>query len=75
MEKKKEIKVDETYTFKRYKSYSVDEILAAGATTAFANKLGKNPENITKGLADLPEDAFLTEEEFQAAMATLNASK
>jgi translation initiation factor IF-2 len=75
MEAKKETKEEDNYTFKRYKSYSVDEILATGGTTAFANKLGKNPENITKRLAELPDDAFLTEEEFQAAMATLNASK
>ncbi len=61
--------------FSRHKSYSVSEILAAGGTTAFANKLGKHPERLVEKLKNLPPDAFLTEDEFTLAMETLNQSK
>ena len=62
-------------SFAKFKSYSVEEILAAGGATAFADKLGKNARTLYEGLKSLPKDAFLTEEEFQQAMDTLNASK
>lgn len=62
-------------TFPNFKSYSVEEILAAGGTTAFANKLGKNPENLAERLKQFPEEAFLTEDEFALALETLNRSK
>ena len=58
-----------------YKSYSVDEIMAAGGPTAFANKLGKNPQNIIKRLEKLPKDAFLTDEEVETALKMLKESK
>ncbi|RYE35286.1 MAG: hypothetical protein EOP42_06575 [Sphingobacteriaceae bacterium] len=61
--------------FSNFKSYSVDEIIAAGGTTAFANKLGKHPENLVNKLKDLPEDAFLTEEELVQALKMLKESK
>ncbi len=61
--------------FSDFKSYSVEEIMAAGGTTAFANKLGKRPELIGERLNELPDDAFLTEDEFTRAMETLNRSK
>jgi hypothetical protein len=57
------------------KTYSVEEIMAAGGTTAFANKLGKNYENIISRLKELPKDAFLTDEEYNAALAILKNSK
>lgn len=72
---KKDVKEVDLAVFPRYKAYSIKEILAAGGTTAFANKMGKSTERMIKRLEELPVDAFLTEEEFQAAMATLNASK
>lgn len=62
-------------SFFDFKSYSVDEIIAAGGTTAFANKLGKHPELIGEKLKELPEDAFLTEDELIQALKTLKESK
>ncbi len=59
----------------KYKSYSVDEIMAAGGLIAFAEKLGKNPQNILGRLKALPKDAFFTEEEAQLALDTLSKTK
>ena len=61
--------------FSRHKSYSVAEIMAAGGTTAFANKLGKHPQFIGERLEKLPEDAFLTDDEATRALEMLNARK
>lgn len=66
---------DESLSFPSYKSYSVDEVLAAEGTTAFAEKLGKDPNKIIDRLKHLPKDVFLTEEEFEAAMKTLKAAE
>lgn len=59
----------------RYKTYSIAEVMAAGGATAFANKLGKDPANIQDRLDKLPNDAFLTKEEAEKALETLNESK
>jgi len=76
MSKKKiETPEQEQPLFSNLKSYSIDEILAAGGTTAFAKKMGKSAEGLAKALKNLPEDAFLTDEEFEEAMKTLNQSK
>jgi len=72
---RKKIEIEELPKFARFKSYSVEEILAAGGAIAFADKLGKNSRTLYEGLKSLPKDAFLTEEEFQQAMESLNASK
>ena len=61
--------------FSNIKSYSVDEIIAAGGTTAFANKLGKNFQEYYDKLKDLPEDAFLTDEELACALKMLKDNK
>jgi hypothetical protein len=61
--------------FPGLKAYSVDEILAGGGTTAFAEKLGKNFENIEHRLKKLPKDAFLTDEEIEEALKMLRESK
>jgi hypothetical protein len=66
---------EEHYIFPKLKSYSVDEIMAAGGPTAFAEKLGKNPQNIIKRLEKLPKDAFLTDEEVEIALKMLKESK
>jgi hypothetical protein len=66
---------EKEYSFPRLKSYSIDEVLAAGGTTAFANKIGKNPENIEIRLKKLPKDAFLTDDEVTQALKMLNESK
>lgn len=63
------------YSSLTFKSYSVEEIWAAGGTTAFANKLGKNPELIGEKFKDLPEGAFLTEDDVIQALKTLKESK
>jgi len=66
---------DDQKPFSKIKSYSIDEILAAGGTTAFAEKLGKNPENIENRLKRLPKDAFLTDEDVSNALRMLDESK
>lgn len=76
MDKKKiETEKEASTTFARFKSYSVEEILAAGGAIAFADKLGKNARTLYEGLKSLPKEAFLTEEEAQQALDALNASK
>lgn len=64
-----------TVLFPKIKSYSVEEILAAGGPTAFAEKMGKSAKGLFEALKKLPKDAFLTDKEFEEAMKTLNASK
>jgi len=59
----------------RLKSYSVDEIMAAGGTTAFAEKMGKSWQSLVAHLEKLPKDAFLTDEEVDEAIKTLNETK
>jgi len=63
------------HLFSRHKSYSIDEIIAAGGADAFAEKMGKSWENLIDHLEKLPKDAFLTDKEFEEAMKTLNQSK
>ncbi|WP_299288230.1 hypothetical protein [uncultured Mucilaginibacter sp.] len=74
---KKSIKTAEQVEplFSEFKSYSVAEILAAGGTTAFANKLGKHPELIGEKFKELPDDAFLTDEEVTLALKMLRENK
>lgn len=67
--------IENAYMPKIPRSYSIDEVLAAGGPTAFANKIGLDTRRMFEEIASLPPDAFLTEDEFNAAMATLNASK
>jgi hypothetical protein len=61
--------------FSNPKSYFINEVLAAGGATAFANKLGKNLGNLKDKLAKLPAEAFFTDEEVRQAIETLNESK
>jgi hypothetical protein len=65
---------EEPHTLK-FKAYSVNEIMAAGGTTAFANKMGKSWGSLIDSLKKLPKDAFLTDEEVREALKTLNESK
>ena len=69
------MKGDAQRPFPSHQSYSIDEIMAAGGTTAFANKLGKNPQAIDQKLKDLPKEVFLSKEEAIHALATLNENK
>jgi hypothetical protein len=73
--KKEESEIIQTPYSPRFKSYSVDEILAAGGPSAFARKMNKSLNGLSEELEKLPSDAFLTDDEFNEAMATLNASK
>lgn len=66
---------DTMNSFLNHKSYSIDEIMAAGGPDAFAEKLGKDFKNIENRLKDLPKDAFLTEEEVAQALKTLQETK
>jgi hypothetical protein len=74
---KKDIKTSEgaQHLFPNLKSYSVNEILAAGGTTAFAEKIGKNPEDLVNRLKRLPKEAFLTNEEVEEALKMLKEDK
>jgi hypothetical protein len=74
---KSDIKASEEkqHSFSRHKSYSIDEIMAAGGATAFANKLGKNLQVLEAKLSKLPADAFLTDEEVKQAIEMLNENK
>ena len=58
---KKEVKTDE-YGFAPIKSYTVEEILAAGGTTAFARKMGNTPEALKEALRNAPKDPATIEE-------------
>jgi hypothetical protein len=53
----------------------VDEVLAAGGATAFAVKMGKSLKGLKEELEELPPEAFLTDEEFETALAMLRESK
>ncbi|MVN23236.1 hypothetical protein [Mucilaginibacter arboris] len=76
MEKQSPKTSDETkLSFADFKSYSVEEIMAAGGTTAFANKSGKHPQQLVEALKNLPADAFLTEEELELALKMLKDNK
>jgi len=70
-----EISKDNDRLFPNVKSYSINEIMAAGGPDAFAEKMGKSWENLIANLEKLPKEAFLTDEEFEEAMKTLNQSK
>jgi len=63
------------YTPKLPRSYSINEVLAAGGPTAFADKIGLDTKRMFEEIAALHPDAFLTDDEFNAAMATLNSGK
>jgi hypothetical protein len=74
---KKDIKISGNTQplFPKLKSYSIDEIMAAGGTTAFANKMGKSAQALMDRLKEIPKEDFLTEEEVAEALKTLNQSK
>jgi hypothetical protein len=65
----------ETPIFSAIKSYSVEEILAAGGTSAFAAKMGKSPEKTMNLLQNLEIDSYLTNDELDAALEILNTEK
>jgi hypothetical protein len=76
MQKKNiEISEEKKFSLSNHKSYSINEVLAAGGANAFASKLGKNLGNLKDKLSKLPADAFFTDEEVKQAIEMLNESK
>lgn len=54
--------------FRTHKSVSPEEIIAAGGTTAFGIKAGKNNETLKKALKNSSEPEPFTEEEWASLM-------
>lgn len=69
------LKTKDTYQFRTHKSYSVEEILAAGGTSAFARKMGFSGKKQMEALANHPVEDFLTDEEMEAALKILRENK
>jgi len=61
--------------FKTHKSYSVEEILAAGGTTAFGRRLGKNNETLIKALQNAAPIEPFTDEEWADLMEQVARDK
>jgi hypothetical protein len=61
--------------FKDRKSYSPDEIWAAGGTTAFGKKQGQSNEKIIEALESSPEAEPFSEEEWKDALEQLEQNK
>lgn len=68
-------KTEELPYISKLKSYSVDEILAAGGPEAFSKKMGKSAKGFFEALYNLPQESRLTEEEVKEAIDILNATK
>lgn len=52
------LKTKEKYQFRTHKSYSVEEILAAGGTSAFAHKRGLTGKKQMEALIKIPTVEF-----------------
>jgi hypothetical protein len=61
--------------FGEHKSYSPDEIIAAGGAAAFGIKSGKNNDTLIKALENAPKPEPFTEEEWADLMADLARDK
>lgn len=61
--------------FRTHKSYSAEEILAAGGADAFGEKLGNNNERIVQALQDGPAVEPFTDEEWEDLLRQLEATK
>ena len=61
--------------WKTHKSYSAEEVLAAGGTTAFAMKMGKTYENLIKGMENAPRPEPFSDEEWADLMQQLAKDK
>jgi len=57
------------------RSYSVDEVLAAGGATAFGRKSGKTNETLIRALKNAAPIEPFTEEEWDDLMAQLERDK
>lgn len=72
---KSNTKDKDEYTFRTHKSYSPEEIFAAGGTTAFALKHGKTNEALIKALENAPPIEPFTDEEWADLMDQLAKDK
>jgi hypothetical protein len=72
---KNNLKTKYTYQFRTHKTYSAEEILAAGGTSAFAHKTGLSGKKQMEALANHPVEDFLTDEEMEAALKILREEK
>ncbi len=54
--------------WKTHKSYTVEEVFAAGGTTAFGLKMGKNNETLINALKNAPPIEPFTDEEWADLM-------
>jgi len=62
-------------TSRTHKSVSPEEIIAAGGTTAFGIKAGKNNETLKKALKNSPEPEPFTEEEWAGLLKQMANDK
>jgi hypothetical protein len=70
------LKSPEKYTFRTHESYSPEEIIAAGGTTAFAIKIGKTYENMLAKLKEITIPVVdFTDEEWDIMMEQLKNDK
>ncbi len=61
--------------FKAHKSYTPEEVFAAGGTTAFGLKMNKNNEALIKALENAPTPEPFTQEEWDDLMVQLEKDK
>ncbi len=72
---KDSLKTKPIYQFRTHKSYSAEEILAAGGTSAFAHKTGLTGRKQMEAIANIDAEDFLTDEEMEAALKILRENK
>lgn len=58
-----------------HKSYSPEEIWAAGGTTAFGRKMGQSNERMAEIFTEIPEVEPFTEEEWEETLKQLRENK
>ncbi|MES2107226.1 MAG: hypothetical protein V4577_00665 [Bacteroidota bacterium] len=61
--------------FRTHKSVSPEEIIAAGGTTAFGIKSGKNNDTLKKALRNSPKPEPFTDEEWASLMEQMANDK
>jgi hypothetical protein len=64
-----------TNSFKNHTSYSPEEILAAGGTTAFGLKTGKNNSKLIKALQEAPAAEPFNKDEWDNLLDQLDRDK
>jgi hypothetical protein len=72
---KKTIETSSQTEQKDHKSYSIKEILSMGSVENFVKKLDKKPSRILKKLSTIPNENFLTLNEANAALHSLETTK